>query len=76
MADRSTDSYKKAVAEYVTEAREVLGMTKQEFADKLKVSSRTVAYWEDAEKVPNTPTLRYIGILAQSQGHNVHPPEE
>ena len=61
------ESNKKSVGELITEARENVGITKNQLAEKAKVSHTEIARIENGEReVPNPKTLRkiskYIGI--------------
>jgi Predicted transcription factor, homolog of eukaryotic MBF1 len=61
------ESNKKSVGELITEARENVGITKNQLAEKAKVSHTEIARIESGEReVPNPKTLRkiskYIGI--------------
>lgn len=71
---QQTETQKLTVAEFIKEARELLGMGRLEFAETLGVTRRSVAYWEAGEKTPNEPTLRWIGVLLSSKGYSLAPP--
>lgn len=44
---------------YVLRTREELGMTQQEFASALHVSSQTVSSWETGRRVPNETVVEW-----------------
>ncbi len=47
--------------------RDALGLTQQQFADRLGVSSQTVSRWERGEARPSEPTLARIRALQQRE---------
>ena len=48
------------VKDRIKELRIVLGLTQQEFADRLKVAKQTVSKWETAQRVVPDATLNSI----------------
>lgn len=55
---------KKRVGANVRAAREALGMTQMQFAERLKTRPGDVSRWENGKVVPSLTTLSAIGELA------------
>ena len=61
---RDITSRRSGAGNVVREAREKLGLTQEEFALKLEVTTSSVQKWELYGVVPRKPTLRRIYALA------------
>ena len=46
--------------EAILQLRKSLGLSQEEFADKLFVTRQAVSRWENGETVPNSDTLQLI----------------
>ena len=62
-----------SIAEIIKHAREGLGMTQEDLAEKLGVSRQAVSKWELGASVPSPENL---GILEEVLGVSFPPPEE
>ena len=62
-----------SIAEIIKHAREGLGMTQEDLAEKLEVSRQAVSKWELGASVPSPENL---GILEEVLGVSFPPPEE
>jgi DNA-binding transcriptional regulator YiaG len=51
---------------HIRTLRETLGLSQQELADKLKVTSQTVSRWERGEVQPNAEALKKLGRIQAS----------